>query len=309
MSLDEGITSEVNASIISEISPDSAYVTTKFIAIIPKKPHSSSSASSKAVFDDDGDLVRDCNEDEIEFVIKHKLSTDLRGVGYQVWRGALLMSDYIIANVGNGFTKKSVLEIGAGTGLASIALSHFCSDDSYIYATDLPELVDLLKDNLDSNNSKNIEVFPLDLKDTKDNAAFQEIDIVIGADVIYDNDVTDGVINFLLAPMLAGGFICGTKRRYTLSWGITIFVIIFVILMRRLPDDLPWKCFIDIGVVVGLSWGLVFILIWWFKIGMLNEWPDWVVDEYPNDFMTFVNYRLDYAQSSTVQYLVSEKRN
>ena len=197
MSLDEGITSEVNASIISEISPDSAYVRTKFIAIIPKKPHSSSSASSKAVFDDDGDLVRDCNEDEIEFVIKHKLSTDLRGVGYQVWRGALLMSDYIIANVGNGFTKKSVLEIGAGTGLASIALSHFCSDDSYIYATDLPELVDLLKDNLDSNNSKNIEVFPLDLKDTKDNAAFEEIDIVIGADVIYDNDVTDGVINFL----------------------------------------------------------------------------------------------------------------
>ena len=101
----------------------------------------------------------------------------------------------------------------------------------------------------------------------------------------------DGVINFLLAPMLAGGFICGTKRRYTLSWGITIFVIIFVILMRRLPDDLPWKCFIDIGVVVGLSWGLVFILIWWFKIGMLNEWPDWVVDEYPNDFM------IDYPEN------------
>ena len=107
------------------------------------------------------------------------------------------MSDYIIANIGNGFKKKSVLEIGAGTGLASIALSRFCSDNS-IFTTDLPELVDLLKENLHSNNSKNVEVFPLDLKDfTKDNKVFREIDIVIGADVIYDNDVTDGVINFL----------------------------------------------------------------------------------------------------------------
>ena len=196
MSFDDGITSEVNASIKSEISPDSDFVTTKFIAIIPKLL-SSSDTSSKAVFDDDGDLVRDSNEEEIEFVIKHKLSTDLNGVGYQVWRGALLMSDYIIANIGNGFKKKSVLEIGAGTGLASIALSRFCSDNS-IYTTDLPELVDLLKENLHSNNSKNVEVFPLDLKDfTKDNKVFREIDIVIGADVIYDNDVTDGVINFL----------------------------------------------------------------------------------------------------------------
>ena len=195
MSFDDGITSEVNASIKSEISPDSDFVTTKFIAIIPKLL-SSSDTSSKAVFDDDGDLVRDSNEEEIEFVIKHKLSTDLNGVGYQVWRGALLMSDYIIANIGNGFKKKSVLEIGAGTGLASIALSRFCSDNS-IYTTDLPELVDLLKENLHSNNSKNVEVFPLDLKDFTKDTKFREIDIVIGADEIYDNDVTDGVINFL----------------------------------------------------------------------------------------------------------------
>ena len=202
MSFDDGITSEVNASIKSKTSPDSDFVTTKFIAIIPKLL-SSSDTSSKAVFDDDGDLVRESNEEEIEFVIKHKLSTDLNGVGYQVWRGALLMSDYIIANIENDFKKKSavghwknVLEIGAGTGLASIALSRFCSDNS-IFTTDLPELVDLLKENLHSNNSKNVEVFPLDLKDFTKDTKFREIDIVIGADVIYDNDVTDGVINFL----------------------------------------------------------------------------------------------------------------
>ena len=91
----------------------------------------------------------------------------------------------------------------------------------------------------------------------------------------------DRAIELSMGPMLAGGFICGTKRRYILSWGITAFVIIFVMLMRHLPNDTPWKCFIDIGVVIGLGWGLVFILIWWCKISVLNLWPDWVIDEYP----------------------------
>ena len=108
------------------------------------------------------------------------------------------------------------------------------------------------------------------------------------------SSLIDRAIDFLLGPMLVGGFICGTKRRYTLSWGITVFVIIFVMFMRLLPSDKPWKCFIDIGVVVGLSWGLVFILIWWYKIGVLNAWPDWVIDEYPSDLM--IEYPENYMR-------------
>ena len=95
----------------------------------------------------------------------------------------------------------------------------------------------------------------------------------------------DCSIALILGPMLAGGFICGTKRRYILSWGITLFIMIFVMIIRVLSNNSPWKCFIDIGVVIGLTWGLVFILIWWFKIGLLNVWPDWVSDEYPKDFV------------------------
>ena len=96
----------------------------------------------------------------------------------------------------------------------------------------------------------------------------------------------DSSISLILGPMLAGGFICGTKRRYILSWGITAFIMIFVVIMRVLPNDSTWKCFIDIGVVIGLTWGLVYILIWWFKIGLFNVWPDWIIDEYPKDFVT-----------------------
>ena len=107
------------------------------------------------------------------------------------------------------------------------------------------------------------------------------------ASPIYDltkNIYTDRVIDFILGPMLAGGFICGTRRRLALSWGITIFVCILILLMRYMSDLLPWKCFIDTGVVVGLSWGFIFILIWWIKIGLFDCWPDFVPDEYPDYF-------------------------
>ena len=48
------------------------------------------------------------------------MSTTLVEVGRQVWRGALLMADYLLS-VGRSRLKDSVvLELGAGTGLVSI---------------------------------------------------------------------------------------------------------------------------------------------------------------------------------------------
>ena len=95
----------------------------------------------------------------------------------------------------------------------------------------------------------------------------------------------DRLIDFILAPLLAAGHICGTIRRLALSWGITIFVISLICSITYIPEDVPWKSFIDIGVVIGLGWGLVFILVWWFKVGILNKWPDWVRNEYTNNLV------------------------
>ena len=47
------------------------------------------------------------------------MSTPLEDVGLQVWRGALLMADYLIHNFVR-FRDSVVLELGAGTGLVSI---------------------------------------------------------------------------------------------------------------------------------------------------------------------------------------------
>ena len=48
------------------------------------------------------------------------MSTTLEAVGLQVWRGALLMSDYLLSSAGARLRGAVVLELGAGTGLVSI---------------------------------------------------------------------------------------------------------------------------------------------------------------------------------------------
>lgn len=50
------------------------------------------------------------------------MSTKLQHVGLQVWRGALLLADYILSNP-DLFKDKTVLELGAGVGLTSIVAS------------------------------------------------------------------------------------------------------------------------------------------------------------------------------------------
>lgn len=55
----------------------------------------------------------------IIYFSEHKTLTELRHVGLQVWRGALLLADYILSNP-DLFRDKVVLELGSGVGLTSI---------------------------------------------------------------------------------------------------------------------------------------------------------------------------------------------
>ena len=71
--------------------------------------------------DSDGDLavVRRGQEREEVVVIEHRLTTGLAQVGLQVWRGSLLLADWLLHH--HGFLQGAgVLEVGAGTGLAAI---------------------------------------------------------------------------------------------------------------------------------------------------------------------------------------------
>ncbi|KAI8829908.1 hypothetical protein BJ741DRAFT_697739 [Chytriomyces cf. hyalinus JEL632] len=72
----------------------------------------------------------------ISYRIHHRMATAIEAVGRQVWPGALLLMDYILWKK-QEFESRMVLEIGAGTGLASIASASVACKG---FATDIAKL-------------------------------------------------------------------------------------------------------------------------------------------------------------------------
>ncbi|KAJ3409409.1 Methyltransferase-like protein 22 [Chytridiales sp. JEL 0842] len=72
----------------------------------------------------------------IEYRIYHRLATPLKGVGCQVWSGAILLSDFLLHHA-SSFRNRTLLEIGAGTGLVSIVAASAPVGARRVFATDL----------------------------------------------------------------------------------------------------------------------------------------------------------------------------
>ncbi|XP_043831207.1 methyltransferase-like protein 22 [Dromiciops gliroides] len=147
--------------------------------------------------------------------IEHTMATPLEDVGKQVWRGAFLLADYILFQR-DLFKSCTVLELGAGTGIASIITATVAKT---VYCTDVGE--DLLamcqrnvalNRNLTATGGGTVKVKELDwLKDdlcTDPQLPFtwseEEISdlyahttIIMAADVFYDDDLTDALFKTL----------------------------------------------------------------------------------------------------------------
>ena len=52
---------------------------------------------------------------------------------------------------------------------------------------------------------------------------------------------------------------CVIDRQLITTYGLTVAIVILIIVFHRL--DQPWRGVLDAGVVVGLSWGIVTIVI------------------------------------------------
>jgi len=66
-------------------------------------------------------------------------------------------------------------------------------------------------------------------------------------------------IDFLLAPLYSMGLFHATKKRMIVSWSISIGVAVIVAAVKKLPY--PWRNIIDAGVVAGLGYGSLSILV------------------------------------------------
>ncbi|XP_060067439.1 methyltransferase-like protein 22 [Ylistrum balloti] len=192
--------------------------------------------------DEDGDLIlqRDGNsfnsEDTAVITLEHSLATELQDVGEQVWAGALLLCDFLLHHE-TDFCQKSVLDLGAGTGLTTIVAAMLAKT---VYCTDVGESVlrmahHNVEINADLTSNCHVVVRELDWckglhVQGKGNFRLSEVDItdilqaevIIAADVIYDDDLTDALfktIHLLLSKGPPKTVYMGLEKRlvFTLS--------------------------------------------------------------------------------------------
>ncbi|KAL1450043.1 hypothetical protein WDU94_002505 [Cyamophila willieti] len=158
----------------------------------------------KLLFDRDGDLILKRNEmTQSVIAIEHQSRTTLDAVGHQVWRGALLLSDLMLdtRRIKPGSV---VLELGSGTGVSAIAASLHAKQ---VVCTDINinGLLDQIRRNISFNEDLiqcPIAVHELDFysrgcysKELED--SLSKVNIVIAADVVYDDDLTDAFVSTL----------------------------------------------------------------------------------------------------------------
>ncbi len=63
----------------------------------------------------------------------------------------------------------------------------------------------------------------------------------------------------LLAPLFGMGYFHATRRTKIVAWVFPFGIAALVLLVRLLPQ--PWRGIVDCGVVVGLTWGIISLLI------------------------------------------------
>ncbi|KAJ3357015.1 Methyltransferase-like protein 22 [Entophlyctis luteolus] len=179
--------------------------------------------------------------------ILHALATPIDAVGLQVWAGAMLLSEYLLSNPIT-VRGKIVLELGAGTGLASIAA--VAAGARAVVATDIHDegILSLLHRNVKLNNLADIvSIAPLDLMDDSCPlfsalsdlvapqarlsprespevvaSAFHQFqtsgEIIIAADILYLDDVTFQLVRRLphLLLLSDANETCGKWRSRTM---------------------------------------------------------------------------------------------
>jgi hypothetical protein len=92
---------------------------------------------------------------------------------------------------------------------------------------------------------------------------------------------TQGVswLHVVLAPIYSMGLIHATKKRKIVSWSVTLGVAAIVAAVKRLPY--PWRNIVDAGVVVGLSWGSLSIVVSYLHSIVTGKVPSQVSAELP----------------------------
>lgn len=66
-----------------------------------------------------------------------------------------------------------------------------------------------------------------------------------------------------VAPLFCVGYIYALRKTKIVTRLLTLFIIIIIISLKYVPQ--PWRGIVDIGVVVGLSWGTISLVVFLFQ--------------------------------------------
>lgn len=180
--------------------------------------------------DEDGDLIIAKRQERTTtevITIEHMMSTEVSRVGLQVWMASFLLCDFIISN-SSLFTSQYILELGSGTGISSILLASL--DVAGVFCTDTGnDVLMQCNTNISHNGhmtgrkSENVasealsKVIVRELDWTQDALnqdcqnlfhwrksdleLLRKVSVIIAADVVYDNDLTDAFFKTLTRLM------------------------------------------------------------------------------------------------------------
>ncbi|CAD8198988.1 unnamed protein product [Paramecium octaurelia] len=118
---------------------------------------------------------------EIQIYSLNSGSTDFDLTGQIIWPASIELTKFIIDN-NQLFKDKNVLELGAGAGLCGFVAAKYAKN---VIITDGNQIVqDLITKNIEHLKLKNVQgsLFQWGYENSK---AFKDIDIIIGADIIF----------------------------------------------------------------------------------------------------------------------------
>ncbi|XP_069688046.1 methyltransferase-like protein 22 isoform X2 [Periplaneta americana] len=143
------VTSEIHQAINKDgiLKPNLAAdnVVSRFLFKYPEHLECLDSGDDSGLIEDeDGDLIvhrKTDNQREGVITIEHSFSTTLDLVGRQIWRGALLLGDFVLHYGSSLLQDCTVLELGSGVGLTSIVAAMFAKEVicTVIYDNDVTE--------------------------------------------------------------------------------------------------------------------------------------------------------------------------
>lgn len=115
--------------------------------------------------------------------------------GLSTWPAARVLAEYCVKNRGL-FTGKTVLELGCGTGLVGLAVLKTAQPVAYVFSDCHASVLNLAQDNARLNGLGSYRVINLPWEEASPEI-LEEIDVILGADVVYDQTAIPGLVSVL----------------------------------------------------------------------------------------------------------------